>query len=1179
MRLRLAAREGGPRRSLLWAISISLSLLSLSGMAYARKPSFALQSAHGQVEIQAGGKGAWKAIRAEVRQASAGDHIRTGRNGSIYIVTDDGARIALGPGTEVVLREPDQPHGWRVLLGRALTYFSGSQRLEVRTPGAIAAAEGTIFQLDVGEDGTTVLTVVEGKVQFFNGLGSATVLSSQQSTAQMGKAPTRPIVVDPATLTTWEADLRTLLITLEYPLVSTNPGQLEQELARRQQVAKERPEDAAAHAALAEVLLDLHRVEDASVEAQQAVTLAPDQNALRGVLGYVLLRTGRPAEASDQFALASQAEPDQARWQVGLALVALGQRDVRPALELLGRAAQQAPDDAVPQAYLTAAYLRTGNLDQAATAASEAIRLNPDSALANTYLSYLRLAQGNPDEAVSAADKAVREAPQSALAHEALGTALTFAGRSPEARQELDRAVEINPFSAGAHLARAKLLVTSGDLEAALEEGQLAVSLDPQSAPARSTLGLLYLLNHDPERAGNQFRQALTLEPSLSEAHTGWGRVLFTHGRFREALEQQKLAVSLDTDSAAALNNLGGVYASLGEMQQAREHLLRATQLQPGWGMPYANLAVVYLEQNRFREALEAGEQAVALGERSAFTHTVLARIYAKQGRSDRALSELRSAIALDEQYPQAHFQLARLYLEQGRSRDAVREILNSVTVDPSAMLETRLYARTENTVAGGSFGRLHYDARHSGQAADGRLSYFASGLLDRDDGFRPVNQDNSERFLEVIAGDQPQPTQQLVLFGTMIDRSNGLPGPAEAGSPGDSDDRLSFRGYDAVLAYRQRLRRGVSGTLKYSFRKSDLRFRNPDSLTGEDANPFRNLTSESTQSSPELRLDAAINERSSLRLGYARLWNKTRNHGIASLFDPVSGDFFPGAFATRSTPVTDTTWLELATNVSKSFDLTLGEYWGRETGSRRVLSPKVVALYRPDRSTWWSLVVSPLFRSDVSELATVEALADPKELSFRDFAGGGSGRSYEVQYQRQGNRSSTATASLTYQQVSDLLIDIKDPALTGLPSRVLLDRGHRWVADGAYERWLSDTVTGRAWVRWQSSFGRFPDLQVADSEWPYAPDWQAGGRIDYINASGLRIGLDAVAVGSRFADAENSRTVGGYYLLNLRVQFQRDLRRNYFITVANLTGRSYQTFAGFPQPGRAVIAGLEYRY
>ncbi len=1163
----------------LWVTLACLSLLCLQSVSSAQKSTFRLQSARGRVEVQVGGRGPWVPLKRGVRVASPGDHVRTGANGSVCIVSDDGARIALGPKTEVILREPDKPRGWRVLWGRVLTVITGRQRLEVRAPAAIAAAEGTTFQLDVSEDGVSVLTVVEGEVQFFNDLGSVVVLSSQQSTAQIGQAPTRPIVVDPSSLVAWEANLQTLIIELEYPQVSTDPEELQQELTRRQQASQQRPDDPAAHADLAEVLLDLSRTEEAVAQAQQAVELAPDKAVCRGVLGHALLQAGRPAEAGAEFSLASEAEPDNARWQIGLSLVALSQRNAEPAVQLLQRATQLAPDDPLPQAYLAAAYLRAGDLEQAGASVSEAMRVGPDHYLSSVYLAYVRLAQGRVDEAILAGSKAAQVAPRSALAHEALGTALLFAGNFSEAREALDIALDINALSASTHLTLAKLMATQDEIEAALDQAQLAVGLNPQSAPAHSALGLLFLLNNDPQRAGHQFQQALAVDPSLAEARTGWGLILAKRGRFREALDQQKAAISLDTDSASAHNNLGGVYASWGRMSLAMEHLDRAIQLQPQWGMPYANLALVHLEENRFRQALEAGERAVALGERSPFVHTVLARIYMRQGRTDRALAELRQAVALDERYPEARFQLAKLYLDQDRARDAVREVLTSVTTDPSAMLETRLYARTENTVAGGSHDRIHYDVRHSGQAAEGRLSYFVSGLLEDNDGFRAANQDASEKSLEVIAGHQSRPTRQLVFFGTFFDRTSGCPGPVTASSAGDPDDRQAFTGYDAVLSYRQRLSPTATGTLKYSFRRSRFRLRNPGSLTGADTNPFRELTSESSQHSPEFRIQANISEKSSLRLGYSHLWDTRKRRGMAGTADPGTGGAVFSPFSVRNTPETDTAWFEAQTRVNDRLHLVMGGYWGQQSGTSSVLLPKVVAMYRPDRSTWWSFVANPIFRTDALELAPVEALADPRGLTYLNFTEGGAGRSYELRYQRQGTRSSTVTTSLVYQRVRGLLVDVQAPELTGLPTRVLIDRGHRWVADAAYEQWLTDTVTGRVWVRWQCSRGQFPEAEVGGTEWPYVPKWQAGGRLDYIDPKGFRIGLDGAWVGSRFCDPENTQQVGGYPLVNLHIQYQRNLQQKYFVELANLTGRDYETFAGFPQPGRTVLAGLEYRY
>jgi len=155
----------------------------------------------------------------------------------------------------------------------------------------------------------------------------------------------------------------------------------------------------------------------------------------------------------------------------------------------------------------------------------------------------------------------------------------------------------------------------------------------------------------------------------------------------------------------------------------------------------------------------------------------------------------------------------------------------------------------------------------------------------------------------------------------------------------------------------------------------------------------------------------------------------------------------------------------------------------------------------------------------------------------------------------------------------------VQDPALTGLPTRVLLDRGKRWVAQAAYEQWLTPAITGRAWVQWQSTRARFAEASADGNEWPYSPQWQAGGRLDYLDARGLQIGLETVWVGRRFADPQNSQPVGSYPLVNLRMRYLRNLHLSYFVDLTNLTDRNYQTFAGFPQPGRAVFAGVGYRY
>jgi len=1159
-----------------WASLACLCVLGLHQGAQAQA-GFQLQSAKGRVEMRRG-QGAWVPVKRGLQVALPGDRVRTGRDGAVYVVTLAGQRVTLGPNTEVILSEPKRPGGWRVVVGKVLAVLTGRGRLEVRSAGAIAAAEGTTFQVEVADDGTTVLTVVEGMVRFYNELGSVDVASSQQSTARPDSAPTRPAVIDPSGMVAWEASLQTLIIEPEYPQVGTDPAQLEQELARRQEVLRARPDDPAAHAGVAEVLLDLGRADEALPEAQRAVELPPADVGRQTLLGFALLRAGRPAEARDAFAQAAKAQPAEARPQLGLGLVALGQRDSRPAVALLQRAAELAPTDPAPQAYLAAAGLRLGDAAGADAAAAAAVRLGPGDYLANTYLAYVRLAQGNLEEAISAGVKAVQAAPGSALAHEALATARFFAGQFREARRELSQALKINPLSASEHLTLAKLLAAEDRIDAALDEAELAVSLNPQSAPAHSALGLLFLLNNDPQRAGREFGKALTFDPSLAEAHTGWGVVLAKRGRFKEALDEQKAALSLDTNSASAENNLGGVAASLGHMKEAIEHLNRAVKLQPGWGLPYANLAVVHLEENRYREALDAGTKAVKLGERSAFTHTVLARIFMRQGRFDRALAELRQAVALDRDYPQAHYQLARLYLQQGRSRDAVRDILTSVTTDPSAMLETRRYARTEATLSGGYPGMVHLDARHGDSAADGRLSYYASGLIEHSDHWR-ANQESTEAFGEVIAGYQPTDTKQLVVWGTGYAQKAGLPGRHTAAVPSDPDDTASFPSGDVVLAYRQRLTPHLSATAKYAHRRTELNAHNPDALTGADASPFQRLKATDSQDIPEVRLDAEISRQYSVRGGYAHSWSLQRFSGVSGAVDPGTGTVVFTPFSDHLSPETDTAWVEGDARVSDRLHLTVGGYLGGQSGSPTVALPKAVALYRPDKATWVSLMAIPIIRNDACELAPVEPLADPVGLQYLNFVEGGAGRSYELRFQRETSRSASVTVSGAYQRVRGLLVDVQDPSATFLPPRVLVARGSRWVTGASYEQWLTGWLTGRAWVRYQDSSGVFPAFSVSGTQWPYTPHWQGGARLDYLAHNGLRVGLAGTWIGDRFHDPANTQQVAGYGLLDLSARFQRNLHEDYFLEIGNLTGAHYVTYRGFPQAEQTVVAGVDYRF
>ncbi|MGD9498345.1 MAG: hypothetical protein AB7Y46_18780 [Armatimonadota bacterium] len=537
---------------------------------------------------------------------------------------------------------------------------------------------------------------------------------------------------------------------------------------------------------------------------------------------------------------------------------------------------------------------------------------------------------------------------------------------------------------------------------------------------------------------------------------------------------------------------------------------------------------------------------------------------------------QIRQAVALDPDYPQAHYQLSRLYLEQDRARDAVREVLGALTWDPSAMLESRLYARSEVTARVGS---QHLDAHTSGQASEGRLSYFASGMYEDSTVWRPVNQDRTERFLEVMGGHQCNPERQLVFYSSWFDTDAGLPGPVTPGSVGDPDDRLSFTGCDALVAWRQRLSPDVSATLKYTYRNEELGIANPGALISPDTSPFRRLDNGVRYHMPEIRLEAGLDESSRLRAGYAWQFADEEQSGVVGVVDPDTAQTVFEPFASSRSPDTQSGWVEIERRVSDRLSVLAGGRWGREEGSAEVLLPKLVALYRPDPASWLALTLEPIFRTDIAELASVEPLADPFGLRYLNFTEGGAARSWTLRYQRAAGPEGTVTGALAWQDVEGLLIDTQDPSMTALAGRTLVGDGRHWIADASYEQWLGAGVTGRLWARWQDSEGDFPELALRDMPWPYVPEWQAGGRVDYLDRAGWRVGLEGIWVGERPHDPARTTIVPDYFVLNLNAQYQRTLHENYFIQVRNVTDQDYQGWLGFPQMGFTIYGGVQYRY
>jgi tetratricopeptide (TPR) repeat protein len=1082
---------------------------------------------------------------------------------------------------------PDEPV--KVVLGKVDLLTLGTKRdLGIETPHSRIQLKHTQVHVSVDADGTT-LTVIQGQVRFYNEYGQQTVGRTdaqgnqivEQSTARRDEAPTKPVsvsVADLSQLIAWEATVESLTVPIEVPLAP--PGaKLERLLPQRERAARLNPEDADARVAWGDVLQDAGRLVEARAAYDRALELQPGHVKAQAHRAQLDLREGNQDEAVAAFTALDGGAPASAEGALGLAMVALSRGDVAGAAEPLNRAAARDPNDPRVPTFRGLALLRNNDL----VGAEAALRRAGSFAPAHAYRSYLLTLRNQLPEAAAAAAEAVKLAPDSSLSHQAQASALFYAGKTGEAEAEIKEALKANPVSAPAWLTQAKIIAAQDRLGEAVRAARQAVALDPRNPVGYTTLGVMLLARNDTEGAERMFKEAQKRAPDLSEAWTGLAQVSIQRGQFNQALQRQEGALDPDrADTAAALNNLGAIYLARGELDKAREKFLQAADPRSPWKLPLANLAQVYLEQNQYAKALQAAEEAARGGENSAVLRTTLARVFKRLGRTDRALAELQQAEALDPDYPQAQFQLARLYLDQGRDQDALRSILRAASVHPGAMVENRLYARTEATLAGGNNGGRQLDGKTDGRALNGVLSYFMSGTHSRSDNDRLPNAEQEQTFGEALAGYERNPSHQWLLYSTKLDQRNGRPGLLINNSR-DLDFRSEFEGEEAHLIHRLSTGLRSNLTLKVGFRNIDLEDRNPNSLTSVDPKQIRRLVSRNDHLLAEARWDARISPASRLTAGFGWRDERRRVNGeILGVIDPTTGSPRPGPLDpdVRVDATARTFYAEWWRRANDRLELKVGGRLDRSSEANALGLPKVVLQYRPSGRSYLVFLTYPTFPSDATEISPVEAWSQPFGIDRVGYTDSGYARSYELHYQHPSSRLSMLTITAFTREARGLLLDLEDPQYAPTSNLFLVARARIRGAQMAYEHGFSPTFSVRLFVRYADTEDR-----ATGQELPYFSNWQGGLRFDYLNRAGWRGFLaltqegPRVTLDTRSLDPDARRRLAGSTLVDLRIARQLDTLHSLFVQVSNLLDRDRAPFEGYPASGRTILGGIEYRF
>lgn len=161
------------------AVFLTAALIAASSTVFAGSPAWLVQ-ASGHVEVT--GPSGMVAAKPPVLLAE-GATVKTGSDGLALVVTADGSKIQVRSGSSFTFATASTSETTFSLLMGAITCWvrpQSGRHFNVRVPGAVAAVRGTIFVINVGDDGNSTFDLHEGAMDVNDSFGRSTSLVANQ---------------------------------------------------------------------------------------------------------------------------------------------------------------------------------------------------------------------------------------------------------------------------------------------------------------------------------------------------------------------------------------------------------------------------------------------------------------------------------------------------------------------------------------------------------------------------------------------------------------------------------------------------------------------------------------------------------------------------------------------------------------------------------------------------------------------------------------------------------------------------------------------------------------------------------------------------------------------------------------------------------------------------------------
>lgn len=522
---------------------------------------------------------------------STGDGLRTGSFGTMALLFADHTQIQVQRRSFLTVKSiaTDSKTGTSVFyLKRGGTWSRtavGGSGVKIETPSATAAIRGTDWSLAVDEKGSTRLIVLDGEVLFENPLGRIFVQRGEIAFAEIGKAPTKTILVHPRDREEQIYFLSLAELMQGYQLTDLKRSELRQARELIEALAKERrtSEQWLDLAELAHDMGDMAAVRQALasikttdvrlrarvklvqgylalfdfdfVGAEQLLAAAvPDLEQGRSLLARIgrvgaLILLRRSTEAETLLSQIRQTHGDEPRYLLFNSILTAFAGDLVAAVNQVRQQTERFPNMADFLSVESAFLLVLDRPDEAKDAAERALVIDPGSSKAQGVLSLYRQGYlGDSEGALEVVRQGLSLNKLDDYLWGVLGYVYSEIGEQKMAEEALLRAIDLNPYSMASLYNYALLLLDQYRMAEADAILQRVNRIDPSRDFVLTLQGRLAMHTNQPSLAQKSFLKATTINPAMSVASMMLAQDYYQRGELALARQTLDNADRLDAN-------------------------------------------------------------------------------------------------------------------------------------------------------------------------------------------------------------------------------------------------------------------------------------------------------------------------------------------------------------------------------------------------------------------------------------------------------------------------------------------------------------------------------------------------------------------------------------------------------------------------------------------------------